>query len=163
MTEDKKSDLKELKEDYKIIQEKYGLPSFDELNKNFGIEKIAEVKTEFLIREIRKFIADKSSNYLRFVDTVLNPVNAPMFVFSFIKLIGVKEKKKIEEIYKKLIKEEIKLIELDLSFSEEKEANFVKEFYELWEGIKKDLLGIIEKTKNSWDNKSEVNGKNYFG
>jgi len=90
-------------------------------------------------------------------------VNAPMFVFSFIKLIRVEEKKKLEEIYKKLIKEEIKLLELDLEFSEEKEAKFIKEYYKLWQEIKKEMLGIIEKIKGSWDNKVGGNSKGYFG
>lgn len=155
--------LEKLKKDYEAIKKKHGLPEFGELNRDFGIEKAAEVETEFLIREIRKFIADKSSNYLRFIDTVLNPVNAPMFVFSFIKLIGTEEKNKLTEIYKKLIKEEVKLIELDLEFSEEKEAKFIKEFYELWKGVKKEMKEIIEKVNDSWSNKNEGNNRGYFG
>ena len=161
--DDKEHDLNELKRNYKFLQEKYNLPSFENLNQDFGIEKAAEVETDFLIREIRKFIADKSSNYLRFIDTVLNPANAPMFVFSFIKMIGTEEKNKLAEIYKKLIKEEIKLIELDLDFSEEKEAKFIREFYEFWRVTKKELLEIVEKAGKNSDNKSEENSRGYFG
>lgn len=158
-----KSDLENLKKDYEKVQRKHDLPSFEELNKDFQVEKIAEVETDFLIREIRKFMSDKFSNYLRFIEAVLQPVNTPMFIFSIIKSIGVEEKKKLTDIYKKLVKIEVRVIELDIKFFEEKEAEFIKEFYEVWQEIKKDMLEIVESIKKNWDNKSEVNGKGYFG
>ncbi len=159
----KESDLRSLKKDYKEIQEKYHLPSFEELNEDFQIEKAAEVETEFLVREVRKFIADKFSNYLRFTEAILHPVNAPMFVFSIIKSLGVEEKKKLTEVYKELTKNEVSLIELDVKFSEEKEADFIKESYKIWQGVKEDILEIMGTIKKNWDNKFEVNGKSYFG
>jgi len=159
----KKSDLEKLKEDYKEIQKKYNLPTFEELNKDFQIEKIAEVETDFLIREVRKFIVDKFSNYLRFIETILQPVNAPMFVFSIIKSIGAEEKKRLTEVYKKLVKNEVRLIELDIEFVEKKEVEFVKESYKIWQEIKKDILKVVEVIKKNWDNKFETNNKGYFG
>jgi len=158
-----KSNLEDLKKDYKKVQEKYNLPDFIELNKDFHIEKIAEIKTEFLIREIRKFMADRFSNYLRFVEALLNPQNAPMFVFSVVKSIGNEDKKKLTEIYKKLAKIEVELIELDIQFVEQKEVEFVKQSYKTWQEIKKDLLDVVKIIKKNWDNKGEVNGKQYFG
>lgn len=160
---EKESDLENLKKDYEKIQRKHDLPSFQELNEDFQVEKVAEIKTDFLVREIRKFMADKFSNYLRFIEALLQPVNTPMFIFSIIKSIGVEEKKKLTDIYKKLVKIEVRLIELDVEFFEEKEVDFIKESYEIWQKIKKDMLEIFESIKKNWDNKSEVNGKGYFG
>lgn len=155
--------LQDLKKNYAKIQKQYDLPSFDELNKDFQIEKVAEGETDFLIREIRKFMADKFSNYLRFIEAILNPVNAPMFIFSIIKSIGIEEKNKLTDIYGKLSKTEIRLIKLDINFAEEKEADFVKESYKMWQEIKKDILDVLEVMKNNLGNKTEVNGKGYFG
>jgi len=160
---EKKFNLQELKENYKEIQEKYNLPAFERLNEDFHIEKIAENETELLIREIRKFMADRLFNYLRFIESFLNPINVPMFVFSIIKIITLKEKEKLTEIYKKLAKIEVDLIELDIQFSEQKEAQFIKESYKIWQDIKEDMLKIIEMIKNNWDNKNETNSKGYFG
>ena len=106
---------------------------------------------------------EKFSNYLRFVETILNPTNAPMFVFSIVKSVGVEEKNKLVEIYKELTKIEIRLIELDTDFFEEKEVEFIKESYEIWQKIKKDVLEVVEVIKKNLDNKFEVNGKSYFG
>ena len=160
---EKKFNLQELKENYKEIQEKYNLPVFEKLNEDFHIEKIAENETELLIREVRRFMADRFFNYLRFIESFLNPVNVPMFVFSVIKIITPKEKDKLTEIYKKLAKIEVDLIELDIQFSEQKEVQFIKESYKMWQGIKKDMLKIIDVIKNNWDNKNETDNKGYFG
>ncbi len=161
--EKEESDLKKLKENYKKIQEKYNLPDFEILNAEFGIEKIAEIETDFLIREVGKVMAEKFLNYLHFVEFILNPVNSPLFIFSVIKTLGEEEKKKFNEIYKELAKIEVRLIELDVDFSEEKEAIFIKESHEVWKKIKKDFVEIVGKIKKNWDNKSENNNKGYFG
>lgn len=160
---EKKQDLEKLKDNYKKIQEKYNLPSFKSLNEDFGIEKAVEYQTDYLIREIRKFIADKFSNYLRFVETLLQPVNAPMFVYSIVKTCGQKEKESLTETYKKLAKREIEIIELDLQFDEKKEAEFIKDSYKAWQEIKKETLEVIKTIKQNLDNKSEANEKGYFG
>lgn len=157
------SDLKKLKENYKKVQEKYNLPSFESLNEEFAIEKIAEVETDFLVREIGKTMAEKFSNYMHFVELILNPVSSPLFIFSIIKTLGEEEMKKFNEIYKELAKIEVQLIELDVDFSEEKEAIFINEAYGVWKKIKRNFIEIIEKIKLNWDNKSEKNTKAYFG
>lgn len=157
------SKLAKLKENYKVIERRYDLPSFEKLNEDFQIEKAAELETDILIREVRRFMADKLSGYMRFVETLLNPVNAQMFVFSIIKSLGHEEKRKAAEIYKKLAKNEIKLIEIDTNFSEKGEAEFIRNSYELWKSVKRDILDILDKINRNWDNKFEVESKGYFG
>ena len=155
--------LDDLKKDYEEIKEKHDLPSFEELNKDFSIDQLTEHETDYLLREIRRAIADKISTYMRFVETILNPVNAPIFVFSLIKTINSEEKTKLSEVYKKLAKFEVRIIELDVDFSEKKEADFVKEAYEEWQEMKKDLLDVVEVIKKNWDNKFESGARGYFG
>jgi hypothetical protein len=128
--EEKGMGLEELKKRYSELQAKYSLPSFEEMNKDFYIEKVAETQTELLVREIRRMVGDRLANYMRFVENLLNPVNVPMFVYSIVKLIGTEEKNQLSEIYKELIRNEIKFIERDLEFDEEKEALFVREIVE---------------------------------
>lgn len=159
----KEFSLENLKKDYRKIQKKYSLPEFEKLNEDFQIEKIAETETDYLIREIRKFMGEKFSNYLRFVEAILNPINVPMFIFSIVKSIRSEEREKLVEIYKQLSKIEVSLIELDINFSEKKEADFVKQSYKIWQKIKKDTLEVIETIKKNWDNKLEGKSKGYFG
>ncbi len=160
---DKESSLEDFKKDYREIQGKYDLPSFEELNSDFQIEKAAENETDFVLREIRKLMADKVFNYSRFVESLLNPVNVPMFVFSIVKTLDIKEKEKLTEIYKKLAKNEVSLIELDIASSEEKEAEFIKNSYRLWQEIKEGLLEIVEVIKKRWDTKVDEGKSGYLG
>jgi len=158
-----KFDLQRLKEVYRGFQIKYDLPSFEKLNEDFQIEKAAELETDFVLREVRRYITDKFFNYLRFIESILSPSNAPMFVFAITKTLGLKERENLIELYKKIAKVDIDLIELDIQYSEEKEANSIKKYYEMWQNIKKDFLEIVEVIKKNWDNKLEDNGKGYFG
>ena len=163
MAKDDESKLENLKKDYEIIQKKYKLPPFGTMNEDFHIEKISESETDLLIGEVRKFVGDKLANYMRFVENLINPVNVPMFIFSFVKALDAKDKKVLEEIYKGLMKMELDFIELDLEFNEEKEAKFINESYKFWQDIKSDMMGITEKINSKWDEKGENNGKSYFG
>jgi hypothetical protein len=52
---------------------------------------------------------------------------------------------------------------LDVEYSEKKEAEAIKKYYEMWQDIKKEFLEIVEVIKKNWDTKIEDNGKGYFG
>jgi len=164
MAEKKKEhNLDTLKKDYKKIQKKHNLPDFERLNEDFYIEKISETETDYLVREIRKYMSEKFSHYLRLVEAILNPTNVPLFVFSIVRIITKEEREKLVDIYKKLSKIEVELLEIDLKFSEEKEADFVNNSYKIWLEIKKDMLSVVDVIKKNWDNKSESISKGYFG
>ena len=162
----KKSDeskLAKLKKEYKKIQEKHSLPSFNELNENFGIEKASEVETDFTIREVRKQISEKAYNYLRFVEMLINPVNAPMSIMTLVKTFGVEEKDKLTEIYKKLMKNELDLVSVDIEYSEKKEADFIKNTHKIWKEIQKDFLEVIKAVEKNWEGKTQSSNRRYFG
>jgi len=160
---EKENKLLKFKKEYAKLQKKHGLPKFEEINQDFHIDRAAEVETDLPIVEIRKHIADKMAGYLRFSESLLNPTNAPMFVFSIIKTLGPEEKKRLSEIYKKLAKNEFNLIKTDVEYSEEKEAKFIKDSYAIWQDLKKDVLYILKEVERKWDNKFETNNKGYFG
>jgi len=160
-----KSNLELLKESYFILQKHHGLPSFEELNLDFQIEKIQEEETEVLVREIRRYVSEKFSTYLRFIETLIQPTNAPLFVFSMLKNLNTEDMASLQLIYKKLAKKEIEVITLDLKFNLEGEISFIKSSFDMWQELKEELLLIIEKTKKGWDTNgnTENNGRNYFG
>lgn len=160
---EEESKLKKLKEEYKKLKEEYNLPEFEKLNEDFYIERISEVETEILIREIRRYIAEKLANYMRFLEGIIHPINSPIFIFSIIKTINQEQKNKLTEIYKKLARNELKLIKIDIKFSKENEAEFIKNSWKIWLEIKEELLEILNKVEENWDKKFEVNGNSYFG
>jgi len=159
----KKGDLDKLKKDYEALRVKYNLPEFSKLVEDFNIERASDTETDYPIREIRRFIAEKFFNYLRSVEALLNPSNVPMYVFSIVKTLGADEKKKLSEIYAELAKLEMEIMEIDLNFSEKGESDFIKSSFKAWQAMKKDLLKIVGTVKKNWDSKSETEKKGYFG
>ncbi|SRR3989344_1862229 len=160
---DEESKLKKVKEDYKKVSEKHKLPSFEELNEDFHVEKVSETETDFLLREIRKIISERIFNYLRTVETLINPSNAPMFVFSVVKTLSSEDKSKLTEIYKELARNEIRLFAIDVEYSEKKEADFIRDVFKTWQKIKKDLVKILGTIEKNIDSKSDNNHRKYFG
>ncbi len=162
MTKEEKEHIEKLKERFSEYQKKYSLPEFSELNKEFGIEK-SEFETDFFLKEIIKGIADKFQNYMRFLENLINPVNASMFAFSLVKIIDNEKKTKLNEAYKKIAEFEIKLIKLDLKSSEESEAEFIKNSYKTWKEIREEIYDVITLAEENWNSKQEENKKGYFG
>lgn len=160
---DEKSDLKCLKEEYGKLKKKHSLPDFEELNKEFSIEKISQNETDYPLREIRRFMADKYLNYLRFLESLLQPSNSPMVVFLISKTLGQTEKQKLSDIYKIIAEMEIELIGLDFGYDEKKEVDFINDSYEKWKDISKDFKNILEVIKKNWNNKTPLGSKSYFG
>lgn len=159
------SPLEKLKEDYKKLEKKFSLPDFNRLNEEFHIEKISEIETDFLLREVRRYMAEKYLNYLKFVENLIHPTESSIFVFSVIKALGVEEKEELKRIYKSLVDIEINLIRLDLVYSEEKEIEFIKDSYSQWQNEKKELAKIVDVIKKNFGNNKQPiqNGKGYFG
>jgi len=160
-----KTQLELLKESYAVLEKEYSLPAFTKMNKDFSIEKINEEETEYLIREIRRYVSEKINGYLRLTETLLHPNNAQMFVFTMIKSISKTENQKLQNIYKQLAAKEIDLIELDLEFNLEKEIKFINDSFSMWQEIKKEFLRLILKIKKDWKNGTKNNSKDrdYFG
>ena len=161
--EKRKSSLAELKKNYKGLQAKYKLPKFSFMNENFEIEKLAEQETDFLLREIRKLISEKAVAYLRFVEMLLNPSNAPFFFFGLVKNFSSADRKIVEKIYEKLIEFEIDAMSIDNEYSEKREAEFIRKTVEKWQDVKQDMKELIDAIKKSWQAKKEKSEKSYFG
>ena len=156
--------LDKLKHEYKLLQEKYNLTSFEKLNEDFEIEKIAESETDFVLREVRKMIVGRLFDYLKLIESILNPSNASMLVFAIAKAVGVKERETLADLYKKIGRIQTEIVKLELEYSEEKEAESIKKYVELWNNeLRKPLNEIMDSIQKNLDNKTEDNGKGYFG
>ncbi len=158
-----KDSLKILKKDYEKLKHKYNLPQFKELNEKFDIEKVAENETDYLLRDIRKSIVDKIITYLRFIEMLMNPSNAPLFFLALVKGLTHHDKKILEKIYGKLGQFEIEAIGLDCRYNEKAEADFIKEITKEWKEIEEEMLKLVEVLRKNWKQKSRQNNRGYCG
>ena len=103
----KEGNLENLKKQYFLMQKKYRLPDFKFLNETFEIENIEIYETELLLKMIRKHITEKVFYILRMLETLINPSNAPMFIFNILKSFNDGEKEMIKTFYERLSKYEV--------------------------------------------------------
>lgn len=155
--------LEKLKKDYEKISKKFSLPSFQQLNEEFEIERIADRETDILLREVRKAITEKAIAFLRFMELMINPSSAPFFMLSIIKHFNSSDKKTVEKIYRELCEFEIKAINLDFRYSEKAEAEFIKYALKKWQSLKEDLDEMSKIIERAWNASFEKKERNYFG
>ena len=154
-------DLKDLGKKYLVLESKYALPSFRELNENFEIDKI-DKEGECLLRTIRKVIMEKIVNSINFIELLINPVNAPRVYLMCIKNLGNDEKKEIEKIYSVLGDMVIESLSLEIDYSEKKEAELIKKLNSKWNELKPSFNLIIDNMKKPYVSNG-AKEKSYFG
>ena len=159
----KEGNLERLKHEYSVLQKKYRLPSFEELNSDFDIEKIQERESEHLLRLVRMTMIEKIVAIVRFLEVFLNPTEAPtpLFIYAILKNVKQDTKKEIETMYKDLSKIELSSLSLDIDHQEKDEARFIIELAKVWGKEKIKLKEITNKLGMNWGKESSE--RNYLG
>ena len=153
--------LEELKKEYYILEKKYKLPAFSELNENFDIEKLKKGK-ELLLRSIRKIMTEKVFSLLGFVEILLNPMNAPRMYLSYIKSMTSEDKKEVDKVYSVLSDVIIAALKLEIDYSEKEEAEMIKKIMKDWDSVKPEFRKIIAGMQKPLTN-TQSKEKSYFG
>ena len=156
------SKLKKLESNYSKLQEKYSLPSFDELNRDFSIERMANSETKLIVLETRRYLQDKLFSYLGLIEKILNPTNAPMGILLIEKNLKEDERKTIKKIYEKLLNFYLDSIKVDLNYSEEENAKIIKDYYKLWLEMKSPLYKIFSSVKEEIKKEKKKNNNNSY-
>jgi len=156
------TDIKELKKKYELLKKKYNLPGFKELDEEFDILK-ADSDSETLLREIRKAMILKFSAVLNFIELLLNPTSGSMFYMFLVRGINGIDKSIMDKLFEKLGEIELTSFRLDVNYSEEKEADFIKSEFASWQGIKPELTKILDSLQENWKKTVSKKEKSYFG
>lgn len=152
--------LAELKKNYAVLEKKHKLPSFSSLNEDFEIEKVRRGE-ETLARTIRKTMMEKVVNSLGFVESLLNPMNAPRMYFAYIKSITSEDKKQIDDLYSSLSEVVLASLNLEIDYSEKKEADMINQIFKTWTSLKPEFRKIIGNMQKPIS--SPIKEKSYFG
>ena len=156
-------DLKELKKSYNDLSKKHKVPSFEKLNEYFEIDRI-ERDTDYILREVRKAMMEKIIGYVRFLEMILNPSQAPPMFIMFMKGITEKERGMVNDVYKSFIELELKSLKLEIDYSEEHEVETINLIFETWgekRKVLKDIIGFFE--KNWKTEKIDKKTRGYYG
>ena len=154
-------ELKDLKREYEKLESKHKLPNFEELNRDFEIDKL-DKQSDKTLRAIRKIIMEKIDNSMRFLEMLINPMNTPRMYLSYINSMTHDDRKVIDNIYSSLADLSIISLELEIDTTEENEASLIKRVFNKWQELKggfKQIITNIKMPKNSVSKKE----RNYFG
>lgn len=135
--------LEELKQKYELLAKKHALPGFNELNLNFDVGKIKRDSGN-LLREIRRVMIDKMIYYLKLVEIMINPSNAPPILLMLLKEITIEDRKIIDSVLNSFVEIELASHKLEVFSNEADEAKLIKRVFDLWEKKKTEVVALIE-------------------
>jgi hypothetical protein len=150
-----------MKKQYEELKSKYDLPSYADINKDFEIYTIS--KEDDLLKEILKKMDGAMDVYISLLEDMIQP-DARFYTLKESNILDVDSRLIVNKTYNKLLFLNRANIELHLDYSEEKAVQFIKNLYEEWQTIKKELLPIIRLLKESWAKNTEIKpDRGYFG
>lgn len=157
-------DLKNFKVKYAVLQKKYKLPSFEELNENFEIYKGRGKDEDCLLRGIRKSMIEKIVNALGFFDMLLSGMNAPRIYMNYIKTMTAEDRKTIEKIYTLFGEVSMASMALEIEYSEKDEAKLIADLNRVWNSVKKDFKGVVGNIRSTPESNNNIRKeKSYYG
>jgi len=140
-----------IKETYNKLQKTYKLPKFEDMNNEFEITAIEN--KDFLLREIRRKIAEKIEVYIKTLEGLMQPEPT---ITNLHEIRALDEKEQVYQLFKKLMIIDRTNIETSIDEDDKKTADFINKCWKQWSDIKKSFLKIVKELKESWKKESEL-------
>lgn len=158
---ERNEDRKELMSAFSNLKEKYNLPDFESLSRDFQIENIDPSSN--IIRNILGEMHETIDFYSRILEGLIQPDS---------KLSDMKESGNLSEsdheivsaTYNKCMLLTRGIMLSNINFDEKEAASEILRIFAEWQKIKKDLKAIISKMRDTWqqESKKETYG-GYYG
>jgi|SRR3989344_4342059 len=153
--------LEELEKEYKNLAKKYSLPEFSKIHQDFELQYL-EHKTQ-LLRAIRRRMYNRIGFYLQLLDIILYPTGQTPISSYESNFFSSEEKQELAHFYKLLMIYSRKSLQLDIESSDKKDAEYISEFFERNNIIKKQMKEIIKQMEEVWKKQVEKEEGGYFG
>jgi hypothetical protein len=153
---------KEIEKEYSKISKKYKLPKFKDINEEFEISSLED--KNFLLRNILRKIIEKLEFYVDLLGNLLQPDAASLSSMHELRFFTDEDKSAMYKLFKRMMKANRNIIELVLENDEKVQADFLKNFFTEWVNMKKELLTLVKKMRDSWDRDTSIEEHlGYFG
>jgi len=140
---------------------KYDLPSLNDFEKDFGrVEKV----DNYILSEFRKKIAEKIDYFISIIESLVQPDNNLSGIYES-RYLSDEQRQELFEIFRILMSHSRKSSSLSTYYDEEKEADFIKEFYNEWQDMKSIIENYLALLSDMWkkDIHSDDIRENYMG
>ena len=138
-----------IKEAYEKLKKEHPiLPDFDKINKEFELELLESDK--FLLRHIKRKIAERMEPVLDLLENSLNPDPNSLTAMYECRCFTNGEKKQIIEVFRHLMEQYRSLLETDLIGEDKTDAETIRKIYDIWHQDKKIILPLFKKLRECW-------------
>ncbi|MCM2326142.1 MAG: hypothetical protein NDI94_06780 [Candidatus Woesearchaeota archaeon] len=151
-----------LKERYGKLKDKYSLPEYINLNRDFDIEELHE-DSEILLQKIRIRMFEKMDYFAHLLSFSIQPDTDLSDMYES-KYIDDDTREAAFVVYKN-IQRLLRLSSLvAVENNDEENAKFIKEAYAAWQKLKPQLKEHLKKLVDTWDIERDVKTElSYFG
>lgn len=140
---------------YELLKKEHGiLPEFEHIDKEFEISTIDDSK--FLLRKIKKKMADRIVPVLDILEQILSPDASSFTDLYEFKCFTDGEKKQAFELFQTLMQQYRLLLETDILGDDEKDVQAIRSFYDKWKQQKKTAAGFVKKIRQCWEKDIEA-------
>jgi len=129
------------------------LPEFDKLNNEFEISTIET--EEFLLRQIRRKIAERFEPVLELFEHIINPDPGSFNDAYECRALTNGEKKQLIELFRKMMENYRLLTEADLLCDDKTDADSIRKISDQWVEQKKQVIPLIKKLRANWQKQVE--------
>ena len=152
-----------VKKEYDVLKKKYNLPDFEALDKEFEISTIE--KPDFLLRNIKKKICEKLELAADLLAKLIQPETSCIADLYEYRCFNDKDKKKIFELYSKILYLHRKLLETDFLLDDNEDANIIMHTAKEWPELRKQMLPFVKSLEACWEKtpESEHAHREYLG
>lgn len=161
MENDAKKQDKEAIEMFNKLKVKYGLPSLEDLDKEFSIGNLEP--SNFMLISIIVKMAEKCDFALKIINGIIQP-ESRLSDMQEAQSLGPKEKQALMDLFKRLSYYEKDFLIVEFDYSEKSAAECIKDFYAQWQNMKPKFIAILKAMQGTWkvatDSKQEYS---YFG
>jgi hypothetical protein len=151
-SKDKKSSGIKDREIYSRYSLKYGLPEFEKVQKFLLLSCLED--NGLLLIQIKKKLSDRISGYIDLLDPIVHPDSSANSIYEN-SFFSEEEKNRIFKLFRRLMVLDKEMSISSLDENDEANAKFIRNFFEAYPDIKKELEKILNKEKESWQ-KEEI-------
>ena len=154
-------ELKNLIREYDVLQNKYKIPSFKEINDLFELEKI-DRDSNTLLRLVRKVMMEKVVNLMGLIDLFLAPNNVPRMYMPYLKSMTSEDRTALSNLYDKFSKLALECMSLEVEYNEKKEADMIIKITKSWQESRVSLNSFFAQLQKP-EVREARKEKSYFG
>lgn len=150
-----------MEKEYSKLKEKFNLPTYAQLAKDFDIENIDE--DENILKEIIKKVYSKFESYASLFESLLQP-DGNLSTMHEASHLSKEQIDLVKILFRRLMLMQRKINENVLEYDENVFAENIKKSYELWQELKPEIKVILSALKESWTKDTVIKeDRGYFG